>query len=371
MNVTEATKAAASLAFEREQQVRAVMLAIIARAHVLLVGPPGTAKSYLVRAVSHALGLSYCERLLSQTAPIEVLFGPPDLKALKEGVFRYVTKGSIVDSQVVFLDEVGRGSAEIQNALLHLLGPERQYLNGTDMLTAPLVSCIGASNSWNDHQGDGAAFADRWLIRCDVPPVTNKTVLMFGNLPEAVQVCSPEEVAAATSAASALPIPGDTRAAWQEILQELAVAGIHPSDRRLRQSISVARASAALDGATEVTRESLEDLGMVLWSDPDHREKTASVILNVVSPNMGSLRELLQQARAINSASKSMTRADLANECPKLDDIEKRAKSLLGMLADNFKSRALATMAEISQISNEAKMRVLGFDPSKVKVGTA
>jgi hypothetical protein len=62
---------------ERETTIEAALLALLTREHLLLLGPPGTAKSLLVRSVCERIqGASYFERLLTHvTDPPE---RPPD-----------------------------------------------------------------------------------------------------------------------------------------------------------------------------------------------------------------------------------------------------------------------------------------------------
>ena len=94
---------------DRRVLVELVALAAIAREHVLVLGPPGTAKSAAVRLIASCLGGSYFEYLLGRfTEPAEI-FGPIDLRRLQDGVFETVTAGMLPEAEIAFLDEVFQG----------------------------------------------------------------------------------------------------------------------------------------------------------------------------------------------------------------------------------------------------------------------
>ena len=67
---------------ERQAVIDGSLCAVLAGEHVLLLGPPGTAKSALARSIAQAFGGAYFERLLTKFSTPEELFGPISLKAL-------------------------------------------------------------------------------------------------------------------------------------------------------------------------------------------------------------------------------------------------------------------------------------------------
>jgi MoxR-like ATPase len=70
------------------------LAAVLAGEHVLLIGPPGTAKSALVRCLAQVFGGIYFERLLTKFRAPEELFGPISLQALAQDRFvRYPWSG--------------------------------------------------------------------------------------------------------------------------------------------------------------------------------------------------------------------------------------------------------------------------------------
>ena len=94
---------------ERRTLVEAIVLAAVAGEHVLVVGPPGTAKSEAARRVARGLGGRYFEYLLGKFSEPSELFGPVDLRKLKEGVLETATEGMLPEAEIAFLDEVFAG----------------------------------------------------------------------------------------------------------------------------------------------------------------------------------------------------------------------------------------------------------------------
>src|SRR5205814_9251817 len=95
---------------DREVLVDVIVLAAVAGEHVLVVGPPGTAKSEAARRVARALGGRYFEYLLGRFTEPSEIFGPIDLAKLREGVVEAHTAGMLPEADVAFLDEVFLGS---------------------------------------------------------------------------------------------------------------------------------------------------------------------------------------------------------------------------------------------------------------------
>jgi MoxR-like ATPase len=116
---------------ERDVPVRVLLLAALAGEHVLLIGPPGTAKSELARRLHRVFaGAKYFERLLTRFSVPEELFGPLSLKALEFDRYERLVDGFLPTAQVAFLDEVFKANSAILNALLTLLN-EREFDNGS------------------------------------------------------------------------------------------------------------------------------------------------------------------------------------------------------------------------------------------------
>lgn len=243
---------------ERATAVRLALLAALAGEHVLLIGPPGTAKSELARRLHRAFAdAGYFERLLTRFSTPEELFGPLSLKALEDDRYERLTTGFLPTAGIAFLDEVFKANSAILNALLTLLN-EREFDNGSGRLRTPLISVIGASN---EVPADEAlqAFFDRFLLRVPVAPVSDAA---FAAL-LALQACAPAEAGtpapidpaqrAALQAAAARVRLGDAALQGCTALRGWLAQRQWPvSDRRWRQWIGLMRVAAATEGRSEL-----------------------------------------------------------------------------------------------------------------------
>jgi MoxR-like ATPase len=156
---------------EREFLLEMTVLAAVAGEHLLVIGPPGTAKSEAVRRVAGVLGGKYFEYLLGRFTEPSELFGPINLKKLREGIVETETEGMLPEAEIAFLDEVFQGSTAILNTLLGILN-ERVFLRGHTRISCPLRVCVGASNQIPEDESL-EAFADRFLIRVFLEPISD------------------------------------------------------------------------------------------------------------------------------------------------------------------------------------------------------
>jgi MoxR-like ATPase len=154
---------------EREALAEMIALAAVAGEHVLVIGPPGTAKSEAVRRIARAVDSRIFEYLLGRFTEPSEIFGPIDLRRLKEGFVETETAGMLPEADFAFLDEVFKGSTAILNTLLGILN-ERVFRRGHSVVRCPLRVCVGASNTLPEDESL-AAFADRFLVRIFVEPV--------------------------------------------------------------------------------------------------------------------------------------------------------------------------------------------------------
>lgn len=238
---------------EREALLEMVALAAIAGEHVLVIGPPGTAKSEAVRRVARAVGGSYFEYLLGRFTEPSEIFGPIDLRRLKEGVVETETAGMLPEAELAFLDEVFKGSTAILNTLLGILN-ERVFRRGHTIVRCPLRVCVGASNALPEDESL-AAFADRFLVRAFVDPIPDPRLeeLLEGGW----RIAQTEEVPAlpvrveafdALAAAAQAADLARVRPHLAHAIRVLRSAGVLLSDRRAVRAQRLVAAAAVLAG---------------------------------------------------------------------------------------------------------------------------
>eukprot|EP00879_Flechtneria_rotunda_P018946 GHRR01019889.1.p1 GENE.GHRR01019889.1~~GHRR01019889.1.p1 ORF type:complete len:377 (+),score=123.85 GHRR01019889.1:163-1293(+) len=165
---------------ERETEVRLMLLASLCGEHLLLLGPPGTAKSELARRLSSLAKGDYFERLLTRFSVPEELFGPLSMQGLENDQYVRKIDGYLPTAEVAFIDEIFKANSAILNALLTLLN-ERLFDNGSERFSVPLLCLVGASNELPESEELDALY-DRFLIRRTVSQVSNAQVAKLARL---------------------------------------------------------------------------------------------------------------------------------------------------------------------------------------------
>src|SRR5690606_16706117 len=135
--------------------------------NLFILGPPGTAKSALVNELGKLIEGQSFEYLLTRFTEPNELFGPFDIRRLREGELRTNTQGMLPEAHLVFLDELLNANSAILNSLLMVLN-ERVFRRGKEKCRLPTLMVIGASNSLPEDEALRALF-DRFLLRvhCD------------------------------------------------------------------------------------------------------------------------------------------------------------------------------------------------------------
>ncbi len=153
--------------FVNKQEIIDLMcVAAIAQEPLLLVGPPGTAKSDLVLKFKDALGMGegdYFEYMLTRfTEPSEII-GAIDIKELREGKYIRRKEGKLPTAKLVFLDEIFKSNSAILNILLTIINERKFYQDGVPE-PVPLRIMFAATNEIPE-QGELAALKDRFVLK--------------------------------------------------------------------------------------------------------------------------------------------------------------------------------------------------------------
>ncbi len=313
--------------FEREEAIRASLVALLARSHLVLLGPPGTAKSELVKRIAERFcdpagqGLAYFVYLLTRFTTPEELFGPVSVHGLKNDTYERITAHKLPEAQLVFLDEVFKSSSAVLNTLLTILN-ERLFDNGTRRVPVPLISLFGASNEMPQEAQDLEALWDRFLLRVQVG------YLSEGNFEQLLQTQLPSSRGQAPAVtmsqvdlqllqdhAAALPIPRSVTQALVSLRRDLAQQkGIVVSDRRWMQCLGLLQAHAVLEGRDTVEEDDLAILSLSLWNQPEQQAEISRLVSKLANPINAKATELKDNARTIWQEAKSKMQANAGED---------------------------------------------------------
>ncbi|HIE50404.1 MAG TPA: AAA family ATPase [Armatimonadetes bacterium] len=156
----------------KEEVIELMALCTVAQEPLLLVGPPGTAKSDLVVKFCEALGLAeedYFEYMLTKfTEPSEIL-GPIDIAELKEGHYLRRVQGKLPTAKIVFLDEIFKSNSAILNTLLTILNERKFYQDGRPV-PVEMVMLFAATNTVPEFS-EMDALKDRFVFKVECAEV--------------------------------------------------------------------------------------------------------------------------------------------------------------------------------------------------------
>jgi MoxR-like ATPase len=286
---------------ERDEVIEGLLCALVAGQHVLLLGPPGTAKSELSHELCRRIeGARYFQWLLTRFTTPEELFGPISLKALEQDRYVRVTEGKLPRAHVAFLDEVFKASSSILNTLLAILN-ERRFDGGDGSAEVPLCTLVGAANELPDDDELGALY-DRFLLRYQVEYVKEDyrfLHLLASGEPDRRTFLPLAELEALRARARAVEVPDEILRDVTELRRLLAERELFASDRRWRQSIDLLRARAVVAGRDRVGCDDLDILAHVLWTEPSERAAVEESLRQLAHGHEDEAEKLVFQAREI------------------------------------------------------------------------
>ena len=322
--------------YEKETELSLSLLAALAGESVILLGPPGVAKSMVARRLKLAFdGANSFEYLMSRFSTPDEIFGPVSISKLKDSdKYERNTEGYLPTADVVFLDEIWKAGPAIQNTLLTVIN-EKLFRNGDTEIRLPLKLLLAASNELPT-QGEGLeALWDRFIIRIECGNI--KDVKRFNAMLLDNTVDSDIEVKAG------LQITDEEYREWDKAINTLTVSdevlriinvirkslgsvtlaqtderhNVYVSDRRWKKIVRLLRTSAFVHDRNEVTADDLLPIYNCLWQEPEECEGIRAIVIramyNDLTMQFASLRKNLEndirvsrQHRATNRARQNM-----------------------------------------------------------------
>ncbi|WP_298420131.1 AAA family ATPase [uncultured Kordia sp.] len=261
----------------KDEVIDLLGIGLLARENVFLLGPPGTAKSAIVKQLSsHVIGGINFDYLLTRFTEPNEIFGPLDIRLLKEGELKTNTDGMLPEASLVFLDEIFNANSAILNSLLMALN-EKIFRRGKETKKLPALMFISASNLLPEDEAL-AALLDRFLIRLkvdNVKPDRLEEVLQAGwklerNEETERTLISPEEIKGLQHKVKEVDL-SSIRNSYIELIHSLRNTGIEVSDRRAVKMQNLVAASAMLCDRTEAI---LSDLWVLkyIWNTEEQIE---------------------------------------------------------------------------------------------------
>ena len=160
---------------QKQELVDLMCVCTIAQEPLLIVGPPGTAKSDLVTKFCEALTLDeddYFEYMLTKFTEPSELIGPIDLSRLKEGAYVRKVQGKLPLARIAFLDEIFKSNSAILNTLLTIINERKFYQDGRPV-PVRLAMLFAATNQVPEFE-ELAALRDRFVLKAESLPVKDQ-----------------------------------------------------------------------------------------------------------------------------------------------------------------------------------------------------
>ena len=307
--------------YEKETEISLSLLAALAGESIILLGPPGVAKSMVARQLKTAFREAQSfEYLMSRFSTPDEIFGPVSIQKLKTSdTYERAVEGYLPTADVVFLDEIWKAGPAIQNTLLTMIN-EKIFRNGNREMHLPLKLLVAASNEL-PAKGEGLeALWDRFVIRIESRPI--KLEKNFRAM--LLEVTSEErgvkkQSSAAEGKANSNAITAEEYAEWTERIGKIGVKievldaisairkalravnvdeaaerrNIYVSDRRWKNIVRLLRTSAFMQDREEVENCDLLPIYHCLWQEPEERDAIRAIVIRALfSPFADKLVEM-------------------------------------------------------------------------------
>lgn len=299
--------------YEKETEISLSLLAALAGESIILLGPPGVAKSMVARQLKTAFrGAQSFEYLMSRFSTPDEIFGPVSIQKLKTSdTYERAVEGYLPTADVVFLDEIWKAGPAIQNTLLTVIN-EKIFRNGNREMHLPLKLLVAASNEL-PAKGEGLeALWDRFVIRIESRPIKLEKNFRAMLLESHADFADNADF-------SDLKITAEEYAEWAEKICKIGVKGevldaisairkslravnvdeaaerrnIYVSDRRWKNTIRLLRTSAFMQDREEVDICDLLPIYHCLWQEPEERDAIRNIVIRALfSPFADKLVEM-------------------------------------------------------------------------------
>lgn len=302
---------------ERDDLIKLMMLAVTTGTNLLMLGPPGTAKSAITYELCGRVeNANYFQWMLNKTSDPSEILGPFSVKAMENDHFMRMTAGKLPEAHIAFMDEVFKSNAPTLNALLTIMNEHIFYNDGKPQ-DVPLITMIGASNEPPEDESLDAMY-DRFIFRMNVAYVKdagNKKRMHANYIDNRAGVLglagkttiTLDELLCLQKASQSVKVPKDIINKFIRLISDLDRQAIHVSDRRQNECFKVMQGSAILRGSNVVGLDDFKSLIYVLWEKEEHIPLIESTILKMVNPYDDRFKELKENFNQVKSDIESIT----------------------------------------------------------------
>lgn len=320
----------------RHEEALVITLALLTGEHVVLIGEPGTAKSAIARRSADLLDVKFFKYLLTKFTEPSELFGPLDIRALRQGSYRRITTGKLPEAEIAFLDEIFNANSAVLNSILSIM-QERVLYDGYTEIKVPLWTLVGASNRVPE-EPELEALYDRFLFRQNVRPLDEEAweslidaawKLEMGNVEKPPKVMSMEDLRMLNS----LLFKVDLTPIKSKLLRLFMIMNekeLHISDRRKGKIMKAVAAHALLNGRLQATESDLVVLKYTVPRDVDDFDKVNTILIEELKTKERVLRELEEIAANVRASERSVAQLEAFD--PRLLDIYKNLKVAKGKI---------------------------------------